>query len=196
MSVWTVYKSKISSRSPVLAKWAPGSASVKLALRCCTCVFAGRNIRKKYCQIRLPVAFSSILVLTPNTFVYLRMFLIHSRWREALIVEGHAIKCRRLASTLAWDKVLFHLGITPSSSLQHVRSVFSCYLERLKFCSKKVVAISNKKALLSRVNILPILTSHGFQELCAIFRFVSSDVYLTVWGFNNKLKYRWCPLCN
>jgi len=60
----------------------------------------------------------------------------------------------------------------------------------------KVVAIKNKKALLSYVNILTILMSHGFQELCVIFRFVSSDVYLTFWGFNNKIKYRWCPLWN
>lgn len=89
----------------------PGSASVKLAPRCCTCVFAGRNIRKTYCQTRLAIAFGSILVLPLNTFFFLRMFLIHSRWREALIVESNAIRCQRLACTLAWDKVLFHLDI-------------------------------------------------------------------------------------
>lgn len=60
----------------------------------------------------------------------------------------------------------------------------------------KVIAISNKQALLSSLNILTILTSYGLQELRDIFRFVSSDVYLTVWGFNNKLKYGWHPLWN
>lgn len=127
---------------------APGSASVELSLRCCTCSSLQRHIRKTYCQIRLAVAFSSILVLPLNAFVFLRMLLIHSRWREA-VVEGNAISCQRLASTLAWDKVLFHLDIIPFSSLQHAQSVFSCYLERLEFCSKEVVAVSKFYYLVS-----------------------------------------------
>lgn len=54
---------------------APGSASVQLALRCCSCVCAGKNIRQTYCQIRLAIAFSHILALPLNTFAFPRMFL-------------------------------------------------------------------------------------------------------------------------
>lgn len=112
---------------------------------------------------------------------------------ESLVSESDFVKLTLRCCTSLLQ------GGTPRS---HAANSEVCSLHKilqLPFGKAQILQLKvsgNEKGLLSCVNIIAILASHGFQEVCVIFRFVSSDICLTVSGFNNKLKYRWHPLWN